>query len=176
MPSAPWAAAAVLMMAVVGLGSYSVVQQGEIDTLRAEVDVMSTEMDVATAQLQEQRDLARWVAQPGATTAAVQPVGTPTAEMSDSMGMLVRRARGGPVLLAMNLPSLDGRAVYQVWLWYDGEPTSVGTFLADDDGYTLVHLDQSADMTGAQWVSVEVAPDGGLVQPVGSPILAGNLR
>jgi anti-sigma factor RsiW len=176
----PWAAAAVLAVAVGVLGGASAFGLRSVDQLQAQMEDLASDAAQTEQRLQEQREVTAWVAQSAVTPAAVRSVDSyaePGPAGGYPWGMLITKPDGARVLMMLNLPALASGEVYQVWLWDDaGEAAlSVGLFWPDDDGYALAHLTMPA-LDVVHWLSVNRATGGGTARPSGEPVLVGAVR
>lgn len=78
---------------------------------------------------------------------------------------------GRALVLAYELPILAAESVYQLWAIRDGEPFSVGTFTASDEGPARLELDSLDPVAGADLLAVTIEPAPGQTAPTGEMVL-----
>ena len=177
-----WTVAAALMLAVVGIGSFSAFQYQELRGLRKEMETMAADAAQTEQRLVAQQALTYWMAQPNITTIAMRPetnnvipISLPGASVSPR-GMLMRAPSGETVLMVLNLPSPPKYYSYQGWVWdWSGNPHSLGVFETDANGFAQVLVDFPQEAARFQLLSVTVEPAGGSASPSNASVLTGIL-
>jgi hypothetical protein len=176
-PSSFWGVAAALVVAVLGIGSFAVVQQQRVDELVDEMDSMAAEYAETESRLQEQQELTQLAIQPGVSRAAMRAVSPPTPPREPAAGMLFHKPGGGRVLWITNLEPLEDGTMYQAWLRESEQDAySIAIFEVDDTGQALVPVRVPDDSSQWSWLTVNRAPVGGATEPMGSPLLAGRIE
>jgi anti-sigma-K factor RskA len=137
---------AIAAAAAIGLGIYSLSLNGQLDDTKA--------------ALSAQESAARVLADPNATTVALQA----------GSGRLVVAADGSAVLVLDELASVPSGKTYQAWVVKGQTPASAGTFAAAD-GQAIVPIPQAVP-TGAV-VAVTVEQAGGATSPT-LPLVAAS--
>ena len=174
--------AAALAVALLGLGTFSVVQQQRLADLEEQLHAAAAEAEGKSNLLQGIGDL---MARPGVVAAPLRPAPrTPDTDVvtnlsperdSDASGMVVTGSDGESVLLTMNLAPLGEAQTYQAWWWdEDGEPSNAAVFDVDDDGFASIPLRGRASEKYS--ITVHVAHAGGAERPMRGPGLGGPLR
>ena len=159
------AVAATLVLAVVGLSVFAVNQNDRIGR-------MEDDSDLIAVQLQEQRNTAYWAAIPGVSTVAMRGTGDPRPRAM----FMVNPEHTLAMLVALDLPTLPGGLIYQLWLVEkDGTPVGVAVFAVDESGYAQVVVRMPEDMTEIQSVSVSREPAGGTETPSDTEVLSVTL-
>ena len=74
------------------------------------------------------------------------------------------------MLAVAHLPVLDPGYTYQVWLIQNGQRTSGGTFLVNQQGYGMLHVVSPQSLLDCH-VSITVEPVGGSIEPTGKTML-----
>lgn len=77
------------------------------------------------------------------------------------------------VLIAEGLAPLPGGAVYELWLWHDGEPRPAQLFAPGADGDAVALVD--GGVTGAEQLAVTIEPAGGVPAPTGPVVASATL-
>ncbi|TVP46941.1 MAG: anti-sigma factor [Gemmatimonadales bacterium] len=78
---------------------------------------------------------------------------------------------GRALVLAFELPVLAAESIYQLWAIRDGQPVSLGTFAARDDGPARLALDSLDPVAGADLLAVTIEPAPGQPAPTGEMVL-----
>ncbi|CAN5653717.1 anti-sigma factor [soil metagenome] len=78
---------------------------------------------------------------------------------------------GRALVLAFELPILEAGTIYQLWAIRDGQPFSVGTFAARDEGPARLTLDSLDPVAGADLLAVTIEPAPGQPAPTGEMVL-----
>jgi anti-sigma-K factor RskA len=78
------------------------------------------------------------------------------------------------MLLAGNLAPLPPDKQYELWVFAEGKPVPAGVFDADISGRALFESKNLSGLAPAQNFAVTVEPRGGVAQPTGPIVLAGN--
>lgn len=180
-PRAFWGLAAALALALLGLGTYSVVQQQRLADLEDQLQATTADAEGKGNMLEGIGDL---MARPGVVAAPLSPapqapgsdvVATLSPERgSDASGMVITGADGESVLLTMNLAPLGEAETYQAWWWdEDGDPSHAAVFDVDDDGFASVPLRGRA--SGMYSITVHVARAGETERPARRPVIGGTI-
>ncbi len=151
---AGWVVAAVLLLAVVGLGAANVRLRG----------------DVAQAQHSVQ------AVQYAATGIhAYTMAGTASAPRANATLVESPADGGRVVLMAKGFPVAAAGQTYRVWLrWTDGSYRAVGTFDSDNEEATSLVI--SGSLTGVREVVITAEPAGKSgTAPSGTPVMQGEL-
>ncbi|MDQ3404726.1 MAG: anti-sigma factor [Actinomycetota bacterium] len=151
----PWpvrvlgAAAAVLLVVTISLGTMLAQSRQDLDSTQAQAASMAGLLSANDARMIS-----------GSTTSGLR--GT----------VLVSREQGKVMLLASNVPPAPEGKTHQVWLLNGGVPTphSVGLITPDADGRASI-VDDSG-ITDAADIAVTVEPAGGSEKPSTEPIMA----
>lgn len=170
------AAAAVLLVAVAGLGAVVVElrsQVGELTVAAADAEQAGAQMAALTDRLAE---LEAREAEVVMTTSAVADVlAAPDAvnvmvEHGDVVGRVVASpTRGEAVFVADGWEPAPHEHTYELWLISDDGAVPAGLFDPDERGRATRVL--TGDMSSAQAVGVTVEPEGGSPTPSDEPIM-----
>ena len=177
-PRAFWGIAAALMVAVVGMGAFSTVQQQRVAELQDEVGVVSAEAKDVRSELMSFTEM---VARPGATTkqlradqrgiARAQGQGRP----SGPAAVVVTTPDGERMLVAVNLGGLAPGFMYKAWWKDDNQHAwSAAVFRVDANGYARVRL--LGPPPGIRTLTVSVEPESGSDSPSTELVLDGELN
>jgi anti-sigma-K factor RskA len=79
------------------------------------------------------------------------------------------------LLVAYQLPALEGGRVYQTWLVSNGQRVSGGIFRVDGEGYGWLKVRTPESFGAYQRVGITIEPDGGSPGPTGARVLGGDL-
>ncbi len=91
-------------------------------------------------------------------------------------GNVFYHSRKGLLFFASNLPKLDPKKTYQLWLVpAQGNPISAGTFDPDANGESSILLPQLPSGVLAKVFAVTIEPAGGVPQPTGPKVLVGKV-
>ncbi|MEA2677167.1 MAG: hypothetical protein QOJ81_1308 [Chloroflexota bacterium] len=155
-PRFGWVAglAAVLIIAVVGGFAYTAQQRADREAERS--NQVAAAIDV--------------MAQPDATVALLSGTGA----ADGAHGFAAFPASGAGYLVMVGLPDAPAGQTYQAWYLVDGQATSAGLMTVDAEGYAI--LDGMSGMAGANLVALTIERAGGVAQPTGDPVAAGELR
>ena len=174
LPPAFWGMAAVLVVAMLGLGSFAVFQQRQVRDLEDGMDSLVAEAENTEEVLQDQLELTSLAVQPGVSRASMTAVATPAPPQGPARGTLFNRPDGALILWAVNLEPLNEDAVYQAWLWESPDDVySLATFEVDENGQALVPMWVPTVTKGNRWMSISVEQAGGALTPVGERVLVG---
>jgi anti-sigma-K factor RskA len=196
-----WTTAAVLVLAVGALASFSAYQQGRVHRLEDQLGstqerLLEQEKALSSAAIvqqksteqlaaeigwtKEQLQLARaafyWAALPGVETIVLEP-----SSLVEATGGPRPRAmfmmtpdRKAALLIAVGLPSVKAESAYQAWLWeHDGTPVSAAVFAPDPTGYVQLLVRIEKELAAYRGVSISTEPAGGSARPNGAPVLSG---
>ena len=175
--------AAVLAMAVVGLGAFSTVQQQRVVQLQGEVEVMTAEAEVVRSDLMGLTDhVADSVAMTALTPA--QPIAQAEAAPKEqevrhsarhARGILITRPDGQSMLVVKGLRALEPGFIYRAWWWDEQHQTkSAAVFTVGDHGYAWVRLiGYAGDMS---MLGVSVESEMGAVEPGPTIVLHGHVH
>jgi anti-sigma-K factor RskA len=145
------AAAAVL---AIGLFSWSMLLQGEVQDLQGRVQSLQS-------QPQDQSQGPQMIALGGAGTE--QGVRAELVTLED----------GRAVLVAENMPPAPEGKTYQIWVIKGDTPKPSGLFEPKGDSIAVV---VENPVEGADAVAVTVEPEGGSKKPTTDPMLVGNVK
>lgn len=81
--------------------------------------------------------------------------------------------KGNGVVHMYQLPKTPEGMQYQIWVMWEGVPTSAGVFSVDEDGIAVLKLTGLPDPTKIASFDVTIEPEGGLVSPTGMMYLTG---
>ncbi len=100
-----------------------------------------------------------------------------TDQTAITSAMLVIAHNGASGTLVVNdLPALDNKHQYQLWLNKDGKRNSGGVFSAGPDGYNVLEIDQAPmSLLAYTTFGVTIEPYGGSPGPTGKKVLGGKL-
>jgi hypothetical protein len=151
-----WATRIAAAAAVVVLGGYAFVLQGDLDKAR--------KAQAADASINF------YISQPGTLTTVLA-----AKDGSSASGMAALRPNGHVMVTLHGLTATKGDQVYAVWLSSGGSPaTRAGTFTVDDSGSGWLEVDNvptSADL----WVFLCREPNGSVTKPTGPMIVSGTI-
>lgn len=80
---------------------------------------------------------------------------------------------GRLILYAHNLPPVPDGRTYQIWVFIEDRPRSVGVFRSDSAGEAKYDAGRIPDLDGSVTVAVTLEPDSGVARPTGPIVLAG---
>jgi anti-sigma-K factor RskA len=147
------AAAAVLAIAVLGLGALTAHLNNRVQNLETQIAELGDDAEIL----------------PVLTAHDVQIAVLELAEGAGSARFVYSAALDRGLLVADGLAPLGPDEVYEIWTFHDGTPVPAGLFDADDDGRVMAHVDGSVN--GAEFVAVTIEPRGGMPEPEGPVIL-----
>ena len=84
--------------------------------------------------------------------------------------------KGNGVVHMYQLPQTPEGMQYQIWVMWDGVPTSAGIFTVDEDGSAVLKLTGLPDPSKIASFDVTIEPVGGLTFPTGMMYLTGPER
>jgi anti-sigma-K factor RskA len=148
------AAAAVLVIAVLGGVSLTAQQRADREAQRAAVLAAAIEL----------------MAAPGSSIALLNGSGSATG----ASGFAAFGAEGSGYIVMTGLPDAPAGMTYQAWYLVDGQPVSAGLMPVDAAGYALLAV--SAAAPGTDVIALTIEPLAGSLQPTSAPIVAGELR
>lgn len=91
-------------------------------------------------------------------------------------GRVFYHSHRGLLFFASNLPPLDGKKAYELWLIpAEGKPINAGVFQTDSRGEGNVLLPALPAHTVAKAFAVTIEPAGGVDQPTGPKVLVGGV-
>ena len=149
------AAAAAVLVAVVGLLVWSVSLQNANQDLRDEVARQERVAEELRADARESYALE----------------GSGLAE--DTAGEVLLTTGGQAVLVAERLPTPPKGKIYAAWVLRDGVPDSAGLFRRDSGPTTTTTI--RASLRGVQVIAVTVEPAGGSPMPTSDPVLTASV-
>ena len=147
------AAAAVLVLAVVGVWALGIQQRADSETQRAET--MAAALKV--------------LAQPGSSFAVLEGQGA----ASGVGGFVAFSPEGEGYMVMTNVPEAPAGMTYQAWYVVDGQPASAGTMSADADGFVIA--EGLPAMEGTDVMAITLEPAGGSAEPTSDPIVVGEM-
>lgn len=164
--------AVVATVAAIALGLTGLGLRQDLSGARAELDALRERVSAADVLRDSLSELVRDVSSL-ISSSPVTLVGT----SPDSVGrarVFVDAGTGRTLLLADSLPVLPPDQVYQLWALRDGEASDAGTFRLEEAGSAWIELAGSADVSGADLLTVTVEKAPGAQAPTSDPILAGG--
>ena len=94
----------------------------------------------------------------------------------DSSGKLLWETGSKDAILTVSeIPPLEKGMTYQFWVVENGEPHSMGTFVVDQDGNTMIEINCMPEHGGEMKFYVTLEPEGGMPEPTGARYLVGSL-
>lgn len=146
---------------VVGLLSWNVLLQDQLQTLRGDNSDLRTE--VGSLSSTQDAQTSRVLAMSG------------QGEMGGVEAEVVSYERGQAVLVAKNVPQISEGETYQIWVIRNGEASPSGLFEPQtvEDSTIAAYVNQSIEDADA--VAVTVEPQGGSEQPTSDPQLLASL-
>ena len=170
--------AAVLVVGLLGWSAWQQVDlRRRVESLADSREQMSSRLDVVQAELELARSGLRRAALAQRIAAAPRMFSVQLAGLEgapEAFGQtLVDPTRNRAVFYASNLPRVAADQTYQLWFIADGTPVSAGIFQADEDGSSVLIVENVADREAVQAWAVTVEPAGGVPQPTGPMILMG---
>ena len=175
--------AAVLAMAVVGLGAFSTVQQQRVVQLQGEVDVVTAEAEGVRSDLMGLSDMVAdsvamtplTPAQPIAQTEEAPKEQEVRYGARHARGILITRPDGQSMLVVKGLRTLEPGLIYRAWWWDEDHRTKhAAVFTVGDDGYAWVQLLGHA--VGMSRLGVSVESEMGAVEPGPQIVLHGHVH
>ena len=125
-----WAMRIAAVVAIVALGGWGLLAQGQLDATRSELESARAELDAARRYNEAIAAVISAAAEPGSQAVVLAPV-----ENSQSSGIAAVRADGSVVLAMRGLSPTSGSEVYETWvIGPDAAPVAVGDFTVDPDG------------------------------------------
>lgn len=91
-------------------------------------------------------------------------------------GVLLDRADDEALFYCLDLEAPPEGKTYQLWVKADGAHKSIAVFKVDGHGTNLVKLESVSNLGNIEQYSVTLEPDGGVEQPSGKMIFAGDHR
>jgi anti-sigma-K factor RskA len=172
-----WWLTAAATIAAVALGLYAI-------SLRSRVSALETELQLARAQANAaQQQLARAQTEIRLINTSTGILASPdvvrvdlkgTGKASSATGRAFWSPSRGVLFAANGLPALASDRVYQLWIiTRDSRRVSAGLLAPDASGQTLILGERNDDAPATFAVTEE--PAGGVPQPTGPIVLAGNL-
>lgn len=149
-----WAAAAAAVLVIAVLGGWGYVNQA-----RADADAQ---------RAQEFAQAIEVMSSPGSSVALLHGTGS----AADATGFAALDASGAGYMVLVNLPAAGAGQTYQAWYIADGRPSSAGLLTVDGQGFAFLAL---PGQPGTSVIAMTVEPAGGSDQPTSNPILAGDL-
>ncbi|WP_339848414.1 anti-sigma factor [Paenibacillus sp. FSL W7-1088] len=174
-------ASAALAAAALVLGIYAGQLQGQVDSLKQQAAGSSTveeqlaQAQAQNAQLQEQLASSLQPAQGMQTGEAVKLSPATQDIVAQGLATIVIDSKGTHLVVqAENLPTLEGKEAFQVWLIKGDTPQNAGTFLSHNGtGAVYYTLDSANDY---DTVAITLEPDAMGDEPRGTMILAAKIK
>jgi anti-sigma-K factor RskA len=157
---------AAMLLLLIGLGAWNFTLQNQITQQAAFNQQM-------TAEITRQRTLVSTVAY-----ADTQPK---RLQSTDAAPLAIGRLYLAPelnaiALIVYDMPVLDAKKVYQIWLIDPaGDRTSAGVFTVDDRGRGWVYVRSPKPLSQFQSVGITVEPEGGSPKPTGAKMMGTSL-
>jgi hypothetical protein len=169
-------AACVALATVAGL--YAMNLRARVESLEERLEVAQLRLAAADRAMVDARRVAFETTSAMAVLAAadlarVDLQGLPAVPQAAGRALWSRQS--GMVFAATNLPPLEEKRIYQVWVIPDGRaPISAGLVAPDDTGRGVAIFRTPIDVTGPVTVAVTIEPEGGVPAPTSAPFLAGR--
>ena len=170
----PWVRSILLAAAIVAavvLGAWNVNLQTDLSERTAALEEAQQELEAVDTLRQElatlREDLGTIVSPTGSV---ISLTGTETRPDARAR-VFVDPQTGRALILAFDLPILTAESLYQLWAIRDGEPFSVGTFTATEEGPARLELDSLDPVAGADLLAVTIEPAPGQPAPTGEMVL-----
>jgi anti-sigma-K factor RskA len=171
------AAAAVLVVAVGGIGSAWWQAREEAGRLRAERDRLEQQVAALDRRIEQvQGDNKRLaetlslITAPGARSVQLAGLGSSPGAVGHTF---VNPQERKAIFYAFDLPALPAGKTYQLWWIAAGRPVSAGTFGVDEHGSARILVEKVENAGEIQAWAVTVEPAGGVPQPTGEMVLKG---
>ena len=132
---------------------------------------LSEDIDALQTNLLEMEDVTSLLSSPGMEFMDLRGIGP----NERAFGKVVYdKDKGNGVVYMYQLPQTPVGMQYQIWVMWDGVPTSAGTFSVEDDGSAVLTLTGLPDPAKIASFDVTLEPEGGLVSPTGMMYLTGS--
>ncbi|MGI8649427.1 MAG: anti-sigma factor [Rubrobacter sp.] len=148
---------------VVGLLSWNVLLQGQLEMLRGDNSSLQAQIESPSSS-PEDSSTSRVLAMDG------------QGNMSSVEAEVVSYKNGQAVLVAQNMPDIPDGETFQIWVLNNGEASPSGVFESQGpsaDSPVAAYVNHSIE--GADAVAVTVEPEGGSEQPTSNPELTASL-
>ncbi len=163
-----WAMRIAAVVAIVVVGAWGLLAQGQLDATRSELESARAELDAARRYNEAIAAVISAAAEPGSQAVVLAPV-----EDSQSSGIAAVRADGSVVLAMRGLSPTSGSEVYETWMiGPDAAPVAVGAFTPNPDG-TATATTRPADAPPGSTIAVTREPQAGNTAPEGPIVSAG---
>lgn len=159
-----------LSAATVILGLFSFQQQGEINELQQELATTEEQLGQAQEELDE---AILSLDDPMQFSGSVELSPATEGSVADGLAMMVVDSDATHLMvLADDMPELEGDEAFQVWLMRDEQPVNAGTFHTDN-GQGALHY--TFEQSGYDTVAITHEPDAEGAEPRGEMVLAAEL-
>jgi anti-sigma-K factor RskA len=163
-----WAMRIAAVVAIVVVGGWGLLVQGQLDATRSELESARAELDAARQYNEAIATVITAAAEPGSQTVVLAP-----AENSQSSGIAAVRSDGSVVLAMRGLAPTSGSEVYETWVIVpDAAPVAVGAFTPDANGRATATT-RPADAPPGSTIAVTREPQAGNTAPEGPIVSAG---
>ncbi|WP_162924564.1 anti-sigma factor [Rubrobacter indicoceani] len=146
---------------VVGLFSWNVVLQGQVQSLRGDNSDLQAQIESPAAPPEVGGNQVLAMASEG--------------EMSGVEAEVVSYEGGRAVLVAHNVPQIPEEETFQIWVIQDGEASPSGLFEPQNGAEAPVAAYVDGSIANADAIAVTVEPEGGSEQPTSDPQLQASL-
>jgi anti-sigma-K factor RskA len=158
---------------------YAMNLRARVESLEARLEVAQLRLAAADRAMVDARRVAFETQSAMAVLAAadltrVDLQGAPAAPQAAGRALWSRQS--GMVFAATNLPPLEEKRIYQVWVVPGGgaAPISAGLVAPDETGRGVAIFRTPIDVTGPVTVAVTIEPEGGVPAPTGAFYLTGK--
>lgn len=132
---------------------------------------LSEDIEVLQTNLLEMEDVTSLLSSPGMEFMDLRGIGP----NERAFGKVVYdKDKGNGFVYMYQLPQTPEGMQYQIWVMWDGVPTSAGTFYVEDNGSAVLTLTGLPDPAKIASFDVTLEPEGGLTSPTGMMYLTGS--
>ena len=137
------------------------------------MDLLLEDIESLQHNLLEMEDVTSLLSSPGMEFIDLRGIGP----NERAFGKVVYdKDKGNGVVHMYQLPQTPEGMQYQIWVMWDGVPTSAGIFTVDEDGSAVLKLTGLPDASKIASFDVTIEPAGGLTSPTGMMYLTGPER
>lgn len=169
--AARWMALAASLLVAAALGSYALTQRNEADRLNAELRTAVGQSKQLEGEVDSLRRAVASVLGPAVQVVELSSGG----ERRPGGRMFWDQATDTWTFVAHDLPALRAGRTYQLWL-IDAtqQRISAGTFAPQPNGRAFVQATYRLPPDSLAMIAVTEEPEGGVPQPTGEIVIAGN--